>query len=193
MLANVLGYGSSQRLKILNLIQLKPNEKLLDVGCGTGSFLVLAKQKYSDNEMVGLDIDPKILKIAESKFKKRNLNVKLFSRSAESLPFPNFAVDVVVSTLTFHHLPLELKRKTIVEIHRVLKPQGRFLLVDFGESKGGLMNVLHGVEKILGIPEAGTLKDNLDGKIPNLLRDAGFNLKEALPRYRGLQYTLSIK
>jgi len=128
---NLIGFGQGQREKIVRLLNLKPGEKFLDVGCGTGSLLKVARKLHPDNEMVGIDIDKKILEIAKKKLD--SIGITLINTGAENLPFPDNSFDVVVSTLIFHHLPTEIKLKALSEIKRVLKPDGRFLLVDFGK------------------------------------------------------------
>ena len=69
-LSNLIGFGDKQKLKIVKLLDLKNNERLLDIGCGTGSLLRIAKTIYPNNQMAGLDIDKEILKIANKKFEK---------------------------------------------------------------------------------------------------------------------------
>ncbi len=133
---NLIGFGEKQREKIVKLLGLKPEEKLLDVGCGTGSLLKVAKRLYPDNQMFGIDIDKNVLEIARRKLV--STGVQLINSGAENLPFPDKSFDAVVSTLIFHHLPAEIKRKALLEIRRVLKPNGRFLLVDFGKIDGSL-------------------------------------------------------
>ena|SRR3989344_915055 len=187
---NLIGFGDQQREKIVKLCKLQREEKLLDVGCGTGSLLIAAKRLHPDNEMVGIDIDKKVLEIAKRKLD--STSVQLINTGAENLPFPEKSFDVVVSTLIFHHLPTEIKRKALLEINRVLKPDGRFLLVDFGKIDG-VLKLVYYAEVILRIPEAETAKDNVEGKIPSYLREAGFEFKEVAERYLGIRYLLSKK
>lgn len=189
---DIIGFGVKQRIKIVNLLKLKPYERLLDLGCGTGSLLMVAKKKNPYVEMVGVDVDKKILEIAQKKIQKNNLNIKLIKSSADKLPFPDSSFDIVVSTLVFHHLPTDVKKETLKEVHRILKKNGRFLLVDFGKLRR-FLKIFYYLEVLFRIPEAETAKDNVEGKIPEYLIQANFKFKEISPRYFGIQYLLVSK
>lgn len=192
-LANILGFGITERKKILELLKIKPHARLFDAGCGTGSLLTLAKKRYPKNEMVGIDIDKHVLKIAKQKMKKDKVVVKLDRGSLDQLPYSDAMFDVVVSSLVFHHLPLDTKRKAMKEIKRVMKKRGRFLLVDFGKMDSTLIRFLYAIERLFHIKEAETLKDNLEGKLPELLNLVGFQISEVAPHYRGIHYILAKK
>ena len=189
---DIFGFGVKQRIKIVSLLDLKTGERLLDVGCGTGSFLIAAKNKYPNVGMIGIDVDEKVLRIAGNKIQKNNLNIELIKSSADKLPFPDDSFDVAASTLVFHHLPTDIKIKALKEIHRVLKRNGRFLLVDFGKLNMPF-KIFYYLEVLFRIPEAKTSKDNFEGKVPDYLRQANFEFREASPRFRGVQYILAKK
>lgn len=189
----LLGYGKKERVKVINLLELKAGDKLLDVGCGTGTLLTLAKERYSDTDMIGIDIDPKVLGIARKKTQKANLKIEYMEASSAKLPFRDESFNVVVSSLVFHHLPTDIKIQTIKEIYRVLKRNGRFLLADFGKKEGIILYVFDSITKLLNLPESKTLQDNLKGNIPNFLNDAGFKVRETGKRYRGIQFLLAEK
>ena len=193
LFAEVLGYGKKQRNKVIDLLGLKPDEKLLDVGCGTGTLLLLAKKRFPEIEMAGVDIDKKVLDIARKKFAEENLTIKFVETGAQKLPFPNSHFTVVVSTLIFHHLPTKIKKSAIREIYRVLKKNGRFLLADFGKKQGFILPLLNFVTKIFKLPEHETLQDNLNGLNTVFMTDAGFYIKEIAPRYRGIQFLLATR
>src|SRR6266700_877665 len=112
----LLGYGKAQREKVVRLLKLQKDEKLLDIGCGTGTLLILAKKKYPQVEMTGIDIDEKVLDIAKEKTQRTNLTIKYVKTSSAELPFANASFSVVVSSLVFHHLPTEVKKQTLKEI-----------------------------------------------------------------------------
>lgn len=185
---NFIGFGYKQREKIVRLMELKNKEKLLDVGCGTGSLLIVAKKLYPQITAIGIDIDEKILKIAKNKIRKENLKIEFIKTSSGKLPFKDLEFDVVVSSLVFHHLPLDLKIETIREIKRILKKGGQFLLVDFGKTDDLWINIFYRFIKFLRIEESITLKDNIDGKLPILLKKLGFKTKEVAIQHLGIQY-----
>lgn len=189
----LLGYGASQRNKVISLLKLKSGEKLLDVGCGTGTLLVLAKKRFPDVDMTGVDIDSKVLEISQKKVEKEKLDIKLVESGAQKLPFRNSSFDVVVSTLIFHHLHTEVKKATISEIYRVLKKDGRFLLADFGKKQGIILPLLDLVTEVFGLPEHKTLQDNLKGLNSIFMRDVGFRVTEVAPRDKGIEFLLATK
>ncbi len=100
---------------------------------------------------------------------------------------------MVVSTLIFHHLPTEVKHLALTEIHRVLAPKGRFLLADFGKPEGVYSRMFFGAVRALSLPELRTMRDNIEGRIPDFLRAAGFRVVIVAPRYRGVQFLLATK
>lgn len=152
--------------EILAKIVLKPNQTLLDIGCGSGIMLSLLDKKYPHNELMGLDIDPKILKIAKKRLPTR---IKLKEASAIQIPFPNDSFDIVLNTLVIHHLASSDKPKMIGEVFRILKKRGRFYLFDFAAPTSLTAKILavifHRFEN---------LEDAISGKYKIWLREAGF-------------------
>ena len=104
--------------------------------------------------------------------------MELVQASAEQLPFPPMSFDVVVSTLVFHHLPREIKRRAIAEIARVLTAEGRFLLADVGPATSlpfkVLTALLLSLATLVHLKEARSARENLQGVLPLLLKEAGF-------------------
>jgi len=81
----------------------------------------------------------------------------------------------------------------MTEIHRALKPGGRFLLADFGRPEGLLLKTFFALGVLLQSDEARYLQDNQAGRLPLFLEEAGFAVQELPPRYRGVQFLLATK
>ncbi|EKN65286.1 hypothetical protein BABA_20861 [Neobacillus bataviensis LMG 21833] len=113
--------------KLLEMASIKGEEKLLDIATG-GGHTANAFAPYV-KKVTAVDLTPEILAAAE-KFIKGNghQNVEFVHGDAENLPFPNEAFDMVTCRIAPHHFP-NVKR-FIEEVHRVLKPNGQFLLED---------------------------------------------------------------
>ena len=163
------GLGGRFKMKILDSVALSDGLVVADIGCGTGVFLKVAKQKHPRVTFMGLDPDRQALAIAERRLAKANLDVELTEAFAESLPLADGSVDMVFSTLAFHHMPDEIKQKAIREIFRILKPGGFVVITDFGPSSkflfSWLLPVFENVEYLRG---------NLQGHIRKYLQEAGF-------------------
>jgi len=164
--------GDRARQELVDQGNVKPNHRILDIGCGTGTLLMLLKRRYPAAQVVGLDPDPKALSRADKKARRAAVSVKLDRGFADKLPYEADSFDRVFSSFMFHHLEEEDREKTLSEILRVLKPGGSFHLVDFAVagdiSHGHLSCLLHASDR---------LKDNAPTRIIQLMQSAGF--KEA--------------
>jgi ubiquinone/menaquinone biosynthesis C-methylase UbiE len=103
--------------------------RLLDVGCGTGRFLDFVKQAWPRLPVVGLDLSEAYLKEAQRHLERRS-RINLVIGNAESIPIPDESQDLVTSIFTFHELPPEVRRNSFREFARVMKPNGRLVIVD---------------------------------------------------------------
>ena len=95
--------------------------RLLDIGCGTGRFLDFVKQTWPRLQTIGLDMSQTYLKHAQRHL-KRWTRTGLVAGKAEAIPLPDNSQDAVTNTFLFHELPPKVRRITIRECARVLKP-----------------------------------------------------------------------
>ncbi|MGB6175389.1 MAG: class I SAM-dependent methyltransferase [Methylocella sp.] len=103
--------------------------RLLDVGCGTGRFLDFVKQAWPRLAAVGLDLSEAYAREAQQQLKRWS-RINLVVGNGESIPVPDNSQDAVTSIFMFHELPPNVRRTVFREFARVLKPGGRFVLVD---------------------------------------------------------------
>jgi ubiquinone/menaquinone biosynthesis C-methylase UbiE len=161
---------SRLRQKQIELAEIKEGETVLEVGCGTGVMSVLARLKTGNRGKVhGIDIADKMIKQARKKAEKLGLDIDFKVSSIDSLPFPDNHFDVVIASMMFHHLPVNIKENGLKEIYRVLKGDGRLLLSDFS-TPGFLAAPL----MFLLLIWMGSTRYQLLGKLPGLIRKTGF-------------------
>ena len=129
------GLGTSFKRRMVTLAHIAPDDRVLDVGCGTGTLAILLAQSFPSCDVVALDPDPQVLAIARQKAERRGIRVSFIQARAESIPFADCSFDVVFSTLMLHHLSDDRKTVALQEIHRLLDPKGRLLLADFDSSQ----------------------------------------------------------
>lgn len=157
---------------LIERADLKKGAKVLDVGCGTGTLLIMIKKKNPDVEIHGVDGDPKVLKIAREKADSEEIVINLTEGMTNNLPYGNDSFDRVLSSLVFHHLTTEEKIATLKESYRVLKPGGQIHIADFGKPGNVLMWILFNI--IRGGDSFITTADNMKGLIPEYMRSACF-------------------
>ena len=164
----LLGVGRT-RVTLLAQAQLEPGHRILDVGCGTGSLAVLARQRFPDVDVVGIDPDERALDRATRKARRGGVQVRFDRGFADALDYPAASFDRVFSSFMFHHLAATEKAATLRAVRRVLKPGGSLHLVDFG----GPHASGHGAHSRRRRSH-GRLADNGERTVVGFLEDAGF-------------------
>ncbi|MFT6204247.1 MAG: ubiquinone/menaquinone biosynthesis C-methylase UbiE [Spirosomataceae bacterium] len=176
------------KTRTVELAQLKPDDNVLDFGCGTGTLLQFLKEKHPATECTGVDNDPRMMKVAKEKL-SRVSKVQLVEYAGHSLPFIDNSFNAVVSTWVFHHLTNEQKAQAFTEIYRVLKPNGKFVVADWGKPQNGLMKFLFFILRIVDNFEATQV--NFEGRLPEFMRAANFRNVEIVGNQSTLLGTLT--
>jgi ubiquinone/menaquinone biosynthesis C-methylase UbiE len=172
----VLGAGGVHRA-LVDQARLAAGQRVLEIGCGTGSLSVRAKRACPGIELTGSDPDP--LALDRARRKARRLTGIRFERGyAQRLPYPDAAFDRVLSSLMFHHLDDDAKAATAAEVFRVLRPGGSLHLVDFtGEAHGA-----HAYVKRRMAKSGGHLAQGGGEAIRRLLASASLDCPEPVTR-----------
>ena len=132
-------YASRIRKEIFDSIALRGDEKVLDVGCGSGLLLNGAATRLTTGKATGIDIwSPHSgggnLKLLWRNAKAEGVADKIDFKEADArkMPFEDAVFDVVMSSGALHHISrnFEDHERTVREIARVLKPGGKILLWD---------------------------------------------------------------
>ncbi len=128
----VLGVNRPNSRMVVEMARIKPGDKILDVGCGTGG-LTLTAERYAgpSGSVYGIDASLEMIEVASKKAQRRGSKVVFDLGVIEKMPYAEATFDVVISRLVIHHLPGDLKRQAFAEILRVLKPGGSVFLADF--------------------------------------------------------------
>jgi ubiquinone/menaquinone biosynthesis C-methylase UbiE len=158
---------------------LEAGQRVLDVGCGTGSLAVRIRAQMPRVDVVGLDPDPRALAIARRKAERARVEVRFEEGYGDALPFEDGCFDRVTSSLMLHHLELATRRGMLRDALRVLRPGGSLHLLDFGwseeRSDGLLARLLHSAEH---------LRENSDARVAELISEAGFEAVERVAARR---------
>lgn len=118
--------GAPLATDLVRLAALRPDERVLDVACGTGVVARLASQQVgATGKVAGLDVNPGMLAVARSATPPE-MAIEWHEASAEAMPLPDAAFDVVLCQMGLQFMPD--KSAALREMQRVLVPGGRLLL-----------------------------------------------------------------
>ena len=184
----LLSYGQDARWKrrLIGMAGPLQCRRVLDLACGTGDLALLASAAGAD--VTAVDITPRMIALARVKARDRGARVRFLVGDMTSLPLPDACVDVVTTGYGLRNVP-DLDA-ALREIHRVLKPGGRLLSLDFNRpASAPLRAVYHAYLTVVGsalgwalhgdpdtyryIPESIRLYPGAPGVV-NRLRQAGF-------------------
>jgi len=119
-------YVEATTRETLARLRLRPGDRFLDVGCGTGALLARLSQAHEPALLSGVDPVPEMLAVAR---RRLPADVDLRVGWAEELPFESASFDVVVSCNVFHYI--ERPVAALREMGRVLRPGGQLVVTDW--------------------------------------------------------------
>jgi len=155
------------RQGLIDAIKGQPR-RILDLGCGTGSTTLMLKQAFPQAQVVGLDLSPYMLVMADYKAQKAGLDIQWLHGNAEKTGFPEASFDVVSASLLFHETPPTVAKSILRECFGLLKPGGQVLILD------GNQKTLRQVDWLTEVFEEPYIKDYAGNSIDASMGAAGF-------------------
>ena len=166
----------AQRARVLELLAPTPGERVLDVGVGPGLLaLDLARLVGESGRLVGLDLAPAMVAISTKRLAEWP-QAEVRAGDATSLELPDASFDAAVSTQVYEYVA-DMPR-ALSELHRVLRPGGRAVILDtdwrslvWHSSDPGRM------DRMLACWDDHLADPHLPAKLGPLLRQAGFEMR----------------
>jgi SAM-dependent methyltransferase len=132
----LMGFGRGRSARqIVELARVGAGDRVVDVGCGPGRFLVEAAERGAT--VVGVDPSSQMRRLARRRTEPLRSAVTVVDGSAERLPLDDGAATVAWAVASFHHW--SDPDAGLAELHRVLEPGGRFLIAERPARSRGLL------------------------------------------------------
>ncbi|MFC9976712.1 class I SAM-dependent methyltransferase [Spirillospora sp. NPDC127200] len=158
----------------------RPDELVVDVGCGTGATALMVGRAEPRARVVAVDPDESVLAIARRKAQAAGADVRWELGMGDALPeFVGVGTaDAVMSTLVLHQCPMEAKRAILAAMCTVLRPGGKVVIADYGLQRTRLMRC--GFRLVQFADGVEDTRPNAEGVVPELMAEAGFrDVREA--------------
>ena len=139
------GMDNKWRFRAVRECLAEKPKKVLDLACGTGDLAVmLAETAEYPVEITGLDYSEPMLEIARWKADEAEQKIKFVEGDAVNLPFPDGYFDSVIISFAFRNLTYRQPNagKHIAEVLRILRPGGKFVIVESSQPKNWLLRQL---------------------------------------------------
>ena len=136
-----IGVHRYWKKSLINMMSPRPNRKLIDVACGTGDIgKFFLKNTQEVNNITCVDPNKEMISQGKQKL-SRYKNIKWVISPAEKLPFPDNSFDYY--TISFGLRNTKNLNKALSEAHRVLKPGGRYLCLEFSKIQNLSLNLIY--------------------------------------------------
>ncbi len=144
--------------RVVQLAQIKPGDRALDLCCGTGDLALALAQNGANT--TGLDFSPPMLEVAAQRqsqchFSLKSSNLKFIQGDAQQVPFPDGSFDIV--TVGYGLRNLTSWERGLDEMHRVARPGARLIVLDFGKPANALWRALYFAHLRCSVPLIGLL------------------------------------
>jgi ubiquinone/menaquinone biosynthesis C-methylase UbiE len=171
LLARTLKEEAFKR-RLIAQASLEPGMRVLDLGCGTATLSLLIKQIHPEVELDSLDADIQALSMARTKAVAAVVKIRFHQGYAQDPPLQAGSFDRILSSLLFHHLRRADKVKTLASAFALLKPGGELHIADWGRPGSAFQRMAFLSVQVLDGFE--TTRDSVEGILPRLMSDAGF-------------------
>lgn len=162
------------RKLVVERVAPRPDDVIVDVGCGTGSLALLLHRREPAARVIGVDPDGDVLANARRKAGVAGSEVEWHVGMGDELEqiVGAGSASVVVSSLVLHQCPMDMKRAILASMHAVLRTGGRAVVADYGFQRSMTMRAAFRIVQLAdGFRNT---KPNADGVLPDLMSDAGF-------------------
>jgi len=182
------------KARIVAEVAPQPGHRILDFGCGTGTLTLMLANACPEAAISAVDIDDRALALARKKAEGAGADIAFHKASIAGERPPDGlgpgTFDCVVSSLVFHHLSREEKRRALRLALQLLKPGGHLVLADWG--KAGHIGARLGFLLVQMLDGFATTADNVRGQLPALVAEAGFDDVRVVHSVNAALGTLSI-
>ena len=168
---------SSPRNVVASLITEK-DQNLLDVCAGTCHNSIAIAKKHKNLNITAIDNSPKMLDVASNTIKKYNIsNIETNLMDATHLDFKDNFYDVVVISLVLHEVKEEIQQAILSEVHRVIKDNGRLIVVEWEPPKALVKKIKFSLIELI---EPSSYKRLMKQDMNLYFKNVGFEIKEVI-------------
>ena len=161
--------ADAARRALIDRAAIRPGQRVLDLGCGTGSLALAIARVRREVDVVGVDPDRRALARATAKAARAGASIRFDHGYADRLPYAEATFDRVLSSFVYHHLRGEEKAAMFREVRRVLRPGGSVVFLDFAGPEAH-------ADHLIGqwLRSRPLLRDNAEDRILSRMSGAGF-------------------